>query len=236
MIHKLDPRHLVLLLFLAFLLIAILAASVWHRVSNPSLTVTRFTSQEQQSQTPANSNMAAIGQLMEIVSKNPHDIQALLLLTESLMAAGQWQGAENFAQKALAEPGENGKAMYLLAVIHHNQGKNKEAAELLEKLLEKEDNPPARYSLGILYIHFLNLPELGREQLLKGLGSDAASPSLVQAIQEELGKLPPVPEKQPATDSGQGEAQLEHGQTREAQDSTLQRSAHPGEQKHQGDR
>lgn len=194
MIHKLDPRHLVVILFLALCLIAMLGASLWHRVTNPSLTVSHFATHGQPDATPADGNMAAIGQLMEKVSRNPHDIQALLRLTESLMAAGQWQGAENFAQKALAEPGENSKAMYLLAVIHHNQGKNKEAAELLEKLLEKEDNPSARYSLGILYIHFLNLPELGRDQLLKGLSSDSASPSLVQAMQEELGKLPPASE------------------------------------------
>lgn len=196
MTSKLDHRQLIVVIFVALCLLAMLGASLWHRFSNPGLTVSRFAQGKSEEAAPADRNMVAIGQLMEVVARNPHDIQALLRLTESLMAAGQWEGAENFAQKALAEPGENPKAMYLLAVIHHNQGRHKDAAELLEKLLEKEDNPSARYSLGILYIHFLNMPEAGRKQLTLGLSSDGASPSLVQAMQEELGKLPPVAEDQ----------------------------------------
>lgn len=186
-----DSRHLVVIVILGLCLLGMLGASLWHRVTNPSLTISHFRPASKGNPTPADSAMTAIGQLMEAVAKDPHDMQALLRLTESLMAVGQWQSAENFAQKALAEPGENGRAMYLLAVIHHNKGQHKEAAELLEKLLEKENNPSARYSLAILYIHFLNQPEAGRRQLLQGLAADSASPGLVQAMQEELGKLPP---------------------------------------------
>lgn len=192
MIHKVDRRQLLVIVFLAICLIAMLGASLWHRITDPALTISHFRQADQKMPEGANGNMVAIGQLMETVSRNPHDIQALLRLTESLMAAGQWQGAQNFAQKALAEPGENSRAMYLLAVIHHNQGRHKEAAELLEKLLEKEDNPSARYSLAILYIHFLNMPEEGRNQLLKGLASEGTSPNLIQVMQEEVGKLPPA--------------------------------------------
>lgn len=189
------PRHRLILFSLALGLVAILLTSLWQRFSNPSLTVSRFANARQIEPTSGGSmeNMAAIGQLMETVAQNPHDLQALLRLTESLIAVGQWDSAENFALKAMSEPGENTRAMYLLAIVNHNQGKHGEAAELLEKLLQKEENPSARYSLAILDIHFLNKPEAGRQQLQQGLLVPGAPAGLRTAMQEELAKLPPAP-------------------------------------------
>lgn len=191
-----------LILMLAFGLLAILAASLYQRFANPSLTVSRISGAGQ----PQN-GMAVIGQLMEQAAANPRDQELLLRLVEQLMAIGQWQSAENFAQRALAldpENSPNGRAMYLLAVIHHNQGRHKEAAELLEKLLAKDENPSARYSLGVLYLHFLHEPQAGIAQLEKGLQVHSLSPSLAAAMQEELTKAKaafPAPAK--PVESGQ---------------------------------
>lgn len=191
MAAKADFRRRWVLCFLAVGLLAILACSLWQRFQQPGLTVNRFAqSRPAASEEGADSGMAAIGRLMEQAARNPHDIPVLLRLTESLMAVGQWDSAENFAQKAMSEtPGDNPTAMYLLAVIHHNKGNHAAAAELLEKLLAKQENPSARYSLAILYIHFLNRPEDGRLQLEKGINDENAPQPLVDAMQEELGKL-----------------------------------------------
>lgn len=186
---KLNKRFLIY--FLALCLLGMLGASLFQRFANPSLTVVRAPA--------ANSNtqigMNEIGKLMEQTAANPRDQNLLLRLVEQLMAVGEWQSAENFAQRALAldpanEP--NQRALYLLAVIHHNMGRHRESAELLEKLLAKAENPSARYSLGILYLHFLHDPEAGIAQIQKGLALPGLSPSLAAAMREELDKALPL--------------------------------------------
>lgn len=197
------------LIFIGCSLIAILLASLFQRFSHPSLTVNKFSAAQS---APAPTGMEEIGQLMQVVAKNPGDSISTLRLVEALMAAGQWQGAENFAQKALAmdlPAGQAQRAMYLLAVIHHNQGNHSQAAELLEKLLEKAELPSARYSLGILYLHFLNKPEAGREQLRKGLQIKGISPGLEAAMREELEKADETSTTQQASEERPGGGQPE---------------------------
>lgn len=191
---KPERQHFWVLLFLGAGLAAMLLASLWWRFQQPSLTISRFGGAAQSRAPVQADGMGAIGRLMEQAAKNPHDAPVLLKLTESLMAVGQWESAENFAQKALNEtPGENPRAIYLLAVIHHNLGRHGAAAELLEKLLARQENPSARYSLAILYIYFLDKPEAGRGQLEKGIASGAAPQALLDAMRQELAKLPPAP-------------------------------------------
>lgn len=192
-----ERRASVLMVTLGVAFATMLVASIFQRFAHPDLTITRFTNmerseQKEQATAQETESMGAIGKLMREVAQNPQNGEALLQLVESLMAIGQWQSAENFAQKALA-PGspvaQNPKAMYLLALVHHNKGEHEQAAELLEKLLAKNDNPSARYSLGILYIHYLHNPQKGAEQLRKGLESTDASPSLKNAMADELVKI-----------------------------------------------
>lgn len=183
-----KSSHKFMLAFMAACLMVMLGASLWQRFSHPSLTVHRF---DQRVEATENNGMGGIGQLMQTVSRNPTDMGAILQLVESLMAMGQWESAENFAQKAMAiDPGSDGnrRAMYLLAVIHHNQGRHSQAADLLEKLLEQGENPSARYSLGILYLHYLDKRDAGLEQLRKGLEAPDLPPGLAEAISGELDK------------------------------------------------
>lgn len=185
-------RFFIILLGLCFL--AMLATSLWQRFAHPSLTINLLAGAQQQQrapETPVAGNMEIIGRLMQEVAANPKDRDKTINLVEALMAAGQWQVAENFAQKALAldDPSSSdGRPMYLLAIIHHNKGEHAQAAELLEKTLEKGENPSARYSLGILYLHFLKRPEQGIAELRKGLAIPNLPESLRAAMQEELDK------------------------------------------------
>lgn len=189
MTNNLARQHIFIMLF-AICFMAILGASLMQRIRHPDLVIKRETSL---AATPASANMAAIGELMRKAAQEPANREVLLKLVESLMAIGEWQSAENFAQKILAldRPDQpDPKALYLLAIAHHNKGEHQQAAELLEKLLEKTEDPAARYGLGILNIYFLNNPAAGSEHLRKGLALPDLSKALKDAMQEELDKLP----------------------------------------------
>ena len=194
------PKRL-LILFLGGLFLVMLCASLWQRFTHPDLTVTTA---QGNSQSESNT-MEGIGRLMEAAARNPDNRDLLLHLVESLLAVGQPASAENFAQKALAldKPGEeNPPTLYLLAIAHHNQGRHAEAAELLEKMVQKSENPAARYNLGILYIHYLHEPALGVTHLEKGLQAPEVSTALQKAIREELSRarasLPPPESENPS--------------------------------------
>ncbi|MDE5831771.1 MAG: tetratricopeptide repeat protein [Desulfovibrio sp.] len=185
-----KPVALICFMFVCFA--SMLGASLYHRFANPGLTINAATSPRAAESGESREVMNAIGSLMQAVAKNPKDLNATLRLTETLMALGQWETAQNFAQKALAlenDQGGDGRAFYLMALVHHNLGRHDQAAELLEKLLKKDDNPSARYSLGILYAHYLNRPGDGIKEFQKGIESKKITPALKEAMTEELEKI-----------------------------------------------
>lgn len=193
-------RHKALIFFMGLVFAGILCSSLWQRILHPNLELSRLPAQPR-SESPMGENMGLVGQLMRQAAQNPQDLETNLKLVETLMAMGQWDGAENFAQKALglssANPAEI-RPLYFLSLIHHNRGEHEQAAELLEKLLEKNDDPSARYNLGILYAHYLNQPEKGMAQFQAGLEKDGLSPSLKAALREELDKMKgALPKKTP---------------------------------------
>lgn len=192
-------RPLIVFMFLCFAFM--LSVSLFYRFTRPSLTTPNLARDSGGDQEILDS----VGALMLRAAQNPSDQNALLRLTENLMAIGQWQTAENFAQKALAlDKGRvpNSRALYLAALIHHNLGRHAQAAETLEKLLENGDNPSARYSLGILYAHYLDRPADGAREFRKGIESKNITPNLRRAMIEELEKL----DNRPADQGGEGRA------------------------------
>ena len=110
------------------------------------------------------------------------------------MTAQNWDAAETFAQRAVTMDVSNPKPLYLLGVIQHSQGRHKDAAETLEKVLSIRDEASVRYSLGVLYIYFLNDAKHGVEHLRAGLNDPGASEELKTAIKQELDKNP-LPEE-----------------------------------------
>lgn len=182
-------KMIIVLLGAAFL--TILAVSLVYRVLHPSL-VSHIATPGSLQAAPAmpDREMDAIGSLMREVARSPDNPQILLALVENLIGARQWDAAENFAQKAIALNPDtpDPKLLYLLALAHHNKEEHSQAAEILEKLLNQSENPSARYSLAILYLHYLDKPEAGKEQLRKGLQINPLSPALARAMREELDK------------------------------------------------
>ena len=180
-----------LIIFMGLILAAMLFSSLWQRFLHPDLVIHRI-ADHSRADTGMTEMDSAIGILMQRAARNPQDIEATLQLAENLIAIGQWQGAENFARKSLSLSSDNPsefRPLYLLSLIHHNRGEHEQAAELLEKALEKKDNPSSRYNLGILYAHYLNKPERALEEFRRAASHEGLSPGLRAAIQEELKKI-----------------------------------------------
>ena len=175
-----------LALFLGLGLLVMLGISLKDRFEHPHLTV------ENRQPAPAarDSGQAAIGDLMRQVAENPRDSKAMIHLVEHLVTVQNWEAAETFAQRAITLDVNNPRPLYLLGVVQHNQGRHKEAAATLEKVLTLKDDAAVRYSLGVLYLYYLDEPERGIAQLSAGLHSPEAGEDLKAAIRAELEKAP----------------------------------------------
>ncbi len=175
-----------LLIFLGLCFAAMLIVSVTQRFLNPQLVVPSQTRAE--AAPDANSMNGQIGELMQKIGENPNDVETMLHLVQHLVATRNWQAAETFAQRAVALDVLNHKALYLLGFIKHNLDQNKDAALLLEKAVAIKDDAQVRYSLGMLYIYFLNDPERGYAHLEAALKAPALDDEVKARIGEELGK------------------------------------------------
>ena len=187
----------ILIILLAAALTIMLFASLKARIQNPHLTVAARP-QQGMAGGEAGEDAQTVGKLMRQVAENPQDLGALIHLIEHLVSAQNWDAAETFAQRAVTMDVGNSKPLYLLGVIQHNQGRHKEAAEALERVVKIKDEASVRYSLGVLYIYFLEDPKRGVEHLRAGLNDATASAELKAAIQQELEKTPMPEEAQPA--------------------------------------
>lgn len=190
---KLRASARALILLLALGLTAMLAVSLIHRFTNPHLTVQRPAA-------PTGTGSAAqqdrIGTLMQQAARDPDNVQTLIRLIEALIARQNWEAAATFARRAVTLDVNNPRPLYLLGLAEHNQGRHREAAELLEKVLLLKDEASVRYSLGVLYIYYLNNVPRGVEHLSAGLHDPDAGEDLKRGLREELEKAP-LPGAQP---------------------------------------
>jgi hypothetical protein len=81
--------------------------------------------------------------------------------------------------------------LYLLGVILHNRGEHAEAAACLERVVGLRDEPSVRYSLGVLYTHYLQDPARGGQHLRVALAQPGLSDDLARSIRAELDALAP---------------------------------------------
>ncbi len=74
--------------------------------------------------------------------------------------------------------------------MQHNRGRHAEAAASLERVLSMKDEASVRYSLGVLYLYYLNEPIRGIAHLTAGLHDENAPEDLKESIRRELEKAP----------------------------------------------
>jgi len=178
------------LLFLAFAFAGMTLVSLWQRFTRPELVVPAQTRQVSagQDMVPA-SNMNEIGKLMQKIQQDPGDVAAMLHLAEHFVEDKNWAAAENFLRKAVVAAPGNPQPLYLLGVVLHNQGNHAEAAACLERVVSLRDEPSVRYSLGVLYIHYLQDPAHGGRHLRVALAQPELADDLGKLIRAELDAL-----------------------------------------------
>lgn len=176
-----------LLIVLGFCFTAMLGVSLIQRFANPQLVIPAPSSGEETAQA-GNAMDGQIGALMQKVSENPNDVDTMLHLVEHLITIKNWQAAETFAQRAVALDALNGKALYLLGFVKHNLDQNKDAALLLEKALAVRDDAHIRYSLGMIYLYFLDDKERGYAHLEAALKAPGIDDDVRGRAGEELKK------------------------------------------------
>jgi cytochrome c-type biogenesis protein CcmH/NrfG len=180
----------IVLLFLAFALAGMTLVSLWQRFMRPDLLVPANTRQMSADQDAAPSDaMNEISQLMQKIQQNPGDVAAMLHLAEHFVEDKNWPAAENFLRKAVVAAPGNPQPLYLLGVVLHNQGKHEEAAACLERVVSLRDEPSVRYSLGVLYAHYLQDPARGGQHLRMALTQPGLTDDLAQLIRAELDAL-----------------------------------------------
>ncbi len=177
----------ILIVFLSLALVTMLCLALAERFLHPDLTVQR---EQQLAPMPSveDKKSMEIGALMRQAAAEPQNIDVLIRLVEQLTAAQSWDAAATFAQRAVAMDATNPKPLYLLGIILHNQGRHKEAAEALEHVLSLKDEASVRYSLGVLYLYFLNDRARGLEHLQAGIEDTEAGRDIKLAIRAELDK------------------------------------------------
>ena len=178
------------LLFLAVAFAGMTLVSLGQRIMRPDLVVPAEVRQASArgNEAPAE-DRGEIGRLMQHIRQNPGDVAALVHLAEHLMEEKNWEAAENFSRKAVVAAPGNPQPLYLLGVILHNRGEYAEAAACLERVVGLRDEPSVRYSLGVLYVHFLQNPARGGEHLRAALAQPGLSGDLARLIQVELDAL-----------------------------------------------
>lgn len=170
--------------------LAMLGAWLYGRIMHPELVVHRPAQQE--AGMGGMKMDSAVGKLMEQVGKNPNDGTALFHLAQHLGTAGNWAAAESFIERAVALEPANPEWLHFLGVTKHGLEKNVEAAAALERVAGMTNKPDVRYSLGVLYIYYLQQPEKGKEQLQKALSAPDLPADLQKMISDELNKAQPA--------------------------------------------
>ncbi|MBR4747082.1 MAG: hypothetical protein IK061_06770 [Desulfovibrio sp.] len=165
---------------LAFLfagVLAMLACALWARFTQPSI-VKRAQGEVHQAQAGASPDTSRISSLMAETAKNPGNVDALLELAQEFMSQGQPDAAAGFLGRAMSADAANPMPPYLLGYLRHQQGREQEACELMERSLAVRDQAAVRASLGMLYRYYvkdnakaeahwkraLELPDLEAEQ------------------------------------------------------------------------
>lgn len=170
-------------------LCAILATSFAYRTSHPNLTEPG----RQQASSPmpsgaagADSGADELTHLMALMKEDPNNVDVLKQLTDFFIRKHDWGRASFFVQKAQVAAPSDPQVLYMNGIILFNEEKPAEAVEVFETLLSLEDDPSARYNLGIIYKHFLKQPEKAKTHFEALLVNPKADDELKQRAQSEL--------------------------------------------------
>lgn len=185
-----QPRHVVLLLGLGFVLIFITA--LVYRLSHPNLTLVPMSrNQAMQSQAEHDHgdevDMNQIAALMAKMRENPDDPEILKSLGQRFMHMKAFEQAKGFLEKAVMIQPSDVEAMTMLGVTLFNMQRYEEAAEQFELVLSlAPDNTMAKFNLGVINKYGLNNPDKAREYFEDVVKSDNIDEHIREEAKREL--------------------------------------------------
>ncbi|MDR1491002.1 MAG: tetratricopeptide repeat protein [Desulfovibrio sp.] len=127
-----------------------------------------------------------VGELMRSLRENPNDPDTLGKIAEIFISGADWVRAEIFLNRSiLSRPGDP-RPKRLLGMVLHRQGRNAEAAKLLEEALKNHTDPDTLYNLAIIYKYSLDNRSRAEELLNVLAGLPQADPNLKEKGRKEL--------------------------------------------------
>jgi tetratricopeptide (TPR) repeat protein len=175
---------------LAGIVLLLCATAVGYRFLHPDLlTPLPPPTENAAPHAPAGMMNERVVGFMQQLQVDPDDMPALLGLTEHFLHLQDWKSAERFARRAATVTPDDIRSHYLLSMALHGLERNEEAAASLERLLQLKEETALRYSLAILYAHYLNDKQKAIAHLRRGLADPAAPDRLKADLAEELAKL-----------------------------------------------
>lgn len=183
----LDGNKKLILGLVAASLCAMLAVSFAYRTMHPNLTEPgRTQSQAPAQQMPANANADELAHLMAMMQEDPNNLGVLKQITDLFIRQRDFERAGFFAQKALVAAPSDPQVLYMNGITLFNLNRPQEAVQVFETLIGIEDDPSARYNLGVIYKHFLNQPAKAVEHFKALAANEKADPDLRQRAEQEL--------------------------------------------------
>ncbi len=175
----LAPSRKIILGIMVFSLVSMLAVSLVQRLQGDPLVVQGADPNvaELVENNAAATIMQEIGKHMEELKENPDNFDLLVHTADLLLQTEQWDAAESFLRRALTLDASKAQPHYLLGIALHSNEKHAEAAASLERVVSINNDPSARYSLGVLYAYYLEdkaraLDHFAKALEMKDLGSD----------------------------------------------------------------
>lgn len=175
------------MVFLLACLGLMLFAAVAYRVENPSIV-----QHEERQGMPAGmgktgGDMAGISAMMQKLQSNPDDVQAMRSLGMSFMDMQAWDKSATFWDMILERNPDDVMALNQKGFCLFELGKHAEAAALFERMLTVEAaNFHAHYNLGVIYKHYLSMPDKAAAHFQAVVDAAPDDPDLVNNARREL--------------------------------------------------
>lgn len=170
----------------------IIWSTISYFIEHPTLTI--HIEQQKDSTTQQDNNIASTDKtdliiLTQKLQTNPNDIRILLELSKYFIELSNWNQAEYFLLHAITVEPDNLDVLYLLGIAQHNQGNHSNAAKSFKKILMIEPDPSTQYSLGLLYLHYLNIKNEGLYYLQQVIDNPKSTPEMKQATQTLINNI-----------------------------------------------
>lgn len=169
--------------------LSIICGTTSYFIEHPTLTM-HIEQQEasaiQQDKNITNASQTDLLTLTQKLQANPNDARILLELSKYFIELCEWKQAEYFLLHALIVEPNNPDILYLLGITQYNQEEYIDAVNSFKKVLIIEPDPSAQYSLGLLYLYYLDKKNQGLQYLQQVIDNPKSTPEMKQTTQQLL--------------------------------------------------